>query len=392
MRGTEQVQTSMLSLIAPDTRIPADHPLRTIRQVVDRALTALSPEFDRLYADRGRPSIPPEQLLRALLLQLFYSVRSERLLMEQLDYNLLFRWFVGLNLDEPVWVPSVFSKNRDRFLDGDVVAKFFALVVDDARTRGLLSDEHFTVDGTLLEGSAAFKSLARRQRSPEEDPPADGPAPRNPSVNFRGEKRSNATHRSTTDPDVRLARKSDGQEAQLAYLATTLVDNRYGLPVDAEVTFADDGKGEHTAALLMLAARCPADAVGHTATAGGRRCTVGADKKFDDPDFVAAARVLNVTPHVAQNLHARKATSAIDGRTTQSPGYQLSQARRPRIEESFGWGKTVGLLDKLRHRTLPRVQQVFALTMCGYLLVRLKTLLRVGLGHVPRRPLRLRPA
>ena len=395
MRGTEQVQTSMLSLVVPEDRIPTEHPLRTVRTIVDRALAALSPEFDAVYAARGRPSIPPEQLLRALLLQLFYTVRSERLLMEQLDYNLLFRWFVGLNQDEPVWAPSVFSKNRERFLAGAVVAKFFELVVDDARSRGLLSDEHFTVDGTLLEGSAAFKSLARRADggAPPTDPAGPplppGTSPRNPTVDFRGERRTNATHRSTTDPDVRLARKANGHETRLSYQANVLLDNRYGLPVDTEVTEADDGHGEHTAALLMLAARCSAAAVG--APRGGRR-TVGADKKYDDADFVAAARVLQVTPHVAQNLHARRRISAIDGRTTQTPGYQTSQALRPRIEEGFGWAKTIGLLDKLRHRTLPKVQQVFALTMCGYLLVRLKTLVRAGLGHPPRRRLRLRTA
>lgn len=409
MRGAERVQTSMLSLIVPDRRIPEDHPLRTVRTVVDRALVALSPEFDALYATKGRPSIPPEQLLRALLLQLFYTIRSERLLMEQLEYNLLFRWFVGLNMDEPVWVSSVFSKNRDRFLDGDVVTKFFQLVVDDARTRGLLSDEHFTVDGTLIEGSAAFKTL--KSFTPTDtstDTPDDEGSPgqnavdhnvtvrntternateRNATVDFHGEKRTNATHRSLSDPDVRLARKGVGKETRLCYLANVLMDNRYGLPVDAEVTYADDGRGEHTAALLMLAERCGADEVGRTECEGGRRRTVGADKKYDDRDFVAAARALNVTPHVAQNIHSRRPRSAIDARTTERPGYAVSQERRKRVEEGFGWGKTVGLLHKLRHRGRSRVAQVFTLTMCGYLLVRLKTLLREGLGHPPKRPL-----
>jgi len=352
VRGTDQQTGHLFSYLSPEERVPAEHPLRAIREMTEVALADLSERFEGLYARVGRPSVPPEQLLRALLLQILYSVRSERLLMEQLQYNLLFRWFVGLGMDEPVWAPTTFTKNRDRLLAGDVAQAFFAAVTAQARDARVLSDEHFTVDGTLLEAAAGLKSF-RRTDTP--GPPPDDPG--NPTVNFHGERRSNRTHRSTSDPDSRLMRKSNGHEAKLAYLGGLLMENRHGLVVQATAVVGS-GTAEREVALAHLAALPP-----------GRK-TVGADKGFDQRAFVDGARAVEVTPHVAQ----KAARTAIDARTTRHPGYTVSQQRRKRIEEIFGWMKTVALLRKLRHRGLARVNWIFVFTAAAYNLVRLRTL------------------
>jgi transposase len=356
MRGDDHQQAGMWSYIAPEQRVPLDHPLRPIRAMVDAILVELSPAFATLYSPVGRPSIPPEKLLRALLLQVLYSTRSERLLMEQLDYNLLFRWFVGLNMDDPVWDATVFTKNRERLLAGDIAQAFFARVLAQARQRGLLSDEHFTVDGTLIEAWASLKSFKRKDAAG--GPPPDDPG--NPTVDFHGERRSNATHGSTTDPDARLARKAKGHEAKLAYQGHVLMENRHGLAVEGCVTRAS-GYGERAAALEML---------GHVATT--HRVTVGADKGYDTRDFVEALRLVQVTPHVAQNISHR--SSAIDGRTTRHAGYEVSQWKRKRVEEIFGWLKTVGLLRKTRHRGRARVSWMFLFGLAAYNLVRIRNL------------------
>jgi transposase len=320
-------------------------------------LKALSPAFSRLYSTFGRPSIPPEKLLRALLLQVLYTVRSERMLMEQLEYNLLFRWFVGLNMDEAVWVPTVFTKNRDRLLDGDVAEKFFQLVLTQARVADLLSDEHFSVDGTLIEAWASHKSFQRKDQPP---PPPDDPG--NPTVDFHGEKRSNDTHESTTDPDARLARKSGGHEAKLAYCGNVMIENRNGLVVDTELLQCN-GTAERDAAMLMA-----------ERVEGTERITLAADKAYDTNDFVSEMRGMNVTPHVSQNTK-RPGGSAIDGRTTRHEGYPVSQRKRKRIEEVFGWIKTVGTLRKTRHRGLETVRWVFTFTATAYNLVRMRNLI-----------------
>jgi transposase len=311
-----------------------------------------------MYSAIGRPSIAPEKLLRALLLQIFYSLRSERLLMEQLDYNLLFRWFVGLNVDEPVWDVTVYTKNRERLLAGDVAEEFFARVLEQARRAELLSGEHFSVDGTLIEAWASQKSFQRKDKT-DVQPPDD---PGNPTVNFRGEKRGNETHESTTDPDARLARKSGGHEAKLSYCGNVMIENRNGLVVNTELMQAN-GTAERDAALLM-AEQIP----------GTQAVTVAADKGYDTRDFVSEMRGMNVTPHVAKN-EARRGGSAIDGRTTRHAGYAVSQRKRKRIEEVFGWLKTVALLRKTRHRGVFRVGWVFTFAAAAYNLVRMRKLL-----------------
>jgi transposase len=358
MRGFDNQQSAMYSYLSPEQRVPADHPLRPIREMVDRALKGLSRRFNEIYSATGRPSIPPEKLLRALLLQVLYTVRSERLLMEQLEYNLLFRWFVGLNMDEPVWVPTVFSKNRDRLLEGDVAGRFFDGVLGQAREADLLSDEHFSVDGTLIEAWASQKSFQRKDRG--EGPPADDPG--NPTVNFHGEKRSNDTHKSTTDADARLARKSGGHEAKLAYCGNVLIENRNGLVVDTELLQCN-GTAERDAAMLM-AERLD----------GANRVTLGADKGYDTKEFVKEMRGINVTPQIAQNSN-RSGGSAIDERTTRHVGYQVSQQKRKRIEEVFGWLKTVASLRKTRHRGVQKVGWVFTFAAAAYNLVRMRNLL-----------------
>jgi transposase len=323
---------------------------------VDEVLQQLSRRFDAMYAKVGRPSIPPEQLLRAQLLQMLYSIRSERLLMEEIDYSMLFRWFMGLNLDDEVWDATVFTKNRDRLLEADVAKEFLAHVVEQARTQSLTSDEHFTVDGTLLEAWAGAKSFQPRN---QKQPPPDDPG--NPTVNFRGERRSNETHASKTDPESLLAKKGEGKESRLSYCGNLLVENRNGLIVDAEV-FQANGTAERDAALMMLE-QIP----------GTKRATVGGDKGFDTWDFVKECRNLRVTPHVAQN-HQRRGGSAIDGRTTRHSGYALSQRKRKRIEEGFGWLKTIALMRKLRHRGVCRVDWIFTFACAAYNLVRMRNL------------------
>lgn len=363
MRGSDEHQPVLFSYRDIEDRIPADHPLRALRRLIDPVLQELSPRFQALYATNGRPSIPPEQLLRALLLQVFYTIRSERQLMEQLDYNLLYRWFVGLSPDEAVWVPTVFTKNRDRLLDGNIAEAFFNQVLVLANTHALLSQEHFTVDGTLLEAWASHKSFR----------PITDPAPRssdddpsNPNVSFRGETRSNTTHRSVTDPDARLAKKGGGG-ARLAYQASVLMENRHGLIVQTDVR-APGYHAERDAALEMLTCLEPTR----------RRRTLGADKGYDEDTFLAAVRALHVTPHVAPNLHVRRTRSAVDRRTTRHPGYAVSQRKRKLVEEGFGWAKCIGLLRKLHHRGRETVGWIFTFTTAAYNLVRMRTLLAPG--------------
>jgi transposase len=359
MRGDDQRQDGMFSYLSPEQRVPADHPLRPIRQMVDEALKQLSSRLEGLYSDIGRPSIAPEKLLRALLLQVLYSVRSERMLMEQLNYNLLFRWFVGLNMDDPVWDATTFSKNRDRLLEGDVALAFFQAVLEQMQHKRLLSDEHFTVDGTLIEAWASQKSFQKREGSsgsPDDDPG-------NPTVNFRGEKRSNTTHVSQTDPDAMLAKKGKGKEAKLSYTGHVLMENRHGLIVNAVLTRAY-GQSETDAALWMAAQ-----------IEGAERVTLAADKGYDQKSLVEELRRIQVTPHVAQN-DKRAGGSAIDGRTTRHEGYRISQRVRKRVEEIFGWMKTVGLLDKLRHRGVELANWVFLFTATAYNLVRMRNLLQ----------------
>jgi len=357
MRGEDHQQSQMFSYVSPEMRVRKDHPLRAIRAMVDEILRRLSPRLGRMYSEVGRPSIPPEQLLRAQLLQMLYSIRSERLLMEEIDYNLLFRWFIGLNLDEEVWDPTVFTKNRDRLLEAEVAKEFLAEVVGQAQQQGLTSDEHFSVDGTLLEAWASTKSFQSKKGKP--GPPPDDPG--NPTVDFRGQRRSNQTHESKTDPDALLARKGDGKESKLSYSGNLLIENRNGLIVSAEVLTAN-GTAERDAALAMLE-QIP----------GQKRVTVGGDKGYDTRDFVAECRHMGVTPHVAQNLE-RRGGSAIDRRTTQPRGYGLSQKKRKRIEECFGWLKTIALLRKLRHRGLGKVDWIFTFACAAYNLVRMRNL------------------
>jgi transposase len=363
MRGEDEQQGAMYSYISPEQRVRPDHPLRAIRAITDPVLKELSPELDRLYAANGRPSIAPEKLLRALLLQVLYTVRSERLLMEQLDYNLLFRWFVGLNMDEEVWVPTVFSKNRDRLLAGEIASAFFEGVVAKLREKNLLSDEHFTVDGTLLEAWAGAKSFQRKDGKSE--PPAEGGS--NPTVNFHGEKRCNETHQSTTDADARLAKKGPGKEARLSYTGHVLMENRNGLIVSTRLTKAT-GTAECAAALEMA-----------EAVSGEQRVTMGGDRGYDQKNLVQALRKKKVTPHVARN-QKRPGGSAIDGRTTRHAGYEISQRKRKRVEEIFGWMKTIGLLKKLRHRGQARVEWMFTFTAAVYNLVRARNLLAQTVG------------
>ena len=354
MRGPDDQTSHMFSYLSPEQRVRPDHPLRAIRRMTDAVLAALSPRFTAMYSEIGRPSIPPAQLLRALLIQSLYTVRSERLLMEEIDYSVLYRWFVGLGMDEEIWSPTTFSKNRDRLLESDIAAAFFDGVLAQARAAGLLSDEHFTVDGTLLEAWASLKSFRRKDAGPT-PPPED---PGNPTVNFHGESRRNDTHHSTTDPDARLARKGQGREAKLSYAGHVLLDNRHGLVANVCATTAT-GTAERDAAQLLLDASAPPGS------------TVGGDKNFDVRAFVAAVRALEITPHVAQ----KAVGTAIDGRTTRHTGYAISQQKRKLIEQVFGWMKTVGGLRKLRHRGGELVDWILTFTAAAYNLIRLRTLL-----------------
>jgi transposase len=362
MRGTDHQQADMYSYLSPEMRVRADHPLRTIRAMSDKALSQMSARFDEMYAKTGRPSIPPEKLLRAQLIQMLYTVRSERLLMEEIDYSVLFRWFVGMNLDEPVWDVTVFTKNRNRLLEGDVAREFLSEVLNQARENNLTSDEHFTVDGTLLEACASLKSFQRRDQ--KQDPPDD---PGNPSVDFHGEERRNETHQSTTDPDAMLARKGNGKEAKLSFNANLLTENRNGLVVNAEV-FQANGTAERDAALVML-----------EQLRGANRLTVGADKGYDTRGFIAECRHLNVTPHVAMNT-GRRGGSAIDQRTARHTGYEVSQKKRKRIEECFGWMKDIALMRKLKHRGLEKVGWLFTFAAAAYNLVRMRKLMAISVG------------
>lgn len=365
MRGADIQQNELFSYGSLEERVPADHPLRPIRTMIDKALKDMDGRFEEIYDEQGRESIPPERLLRALLLQMLYSVRSERMLMEQLEYNLLFRWFVGLSANEPVWHATVFSKNRDRLLEGAVAEELFSLTVAQARERKLLSDEHFTVDGTMIEAWAGHKSFQRKKgETGRLQPPSDGGS--NPTVDFRNEKRSNATHESLTDPEARLYKKSRGSEAQLAYLGHVLTENRNGLVVDVRLTQAT-GTAEREAASGMLEQKPE-----------GKAVTVGADRGYDTRDFVELMRERKATPHVAQNTTNRR--SAIDGRTTRHEGYAISQRKRKRVEEVFGWLKTVALQRQTRFRGMLRVGWMFTLGAAAYNLVRMRNLLASPVG------------
>jgi transposase len=357
MRGADEQPGSMFSYVSLEQRVPPDHPLREVRRITDRALERISPRLGALYVHVGRPSIAPEKRLRALLLQALFTIRSERQLMEQLDYNLLFRWFVGLGMDDAVWSPTTFSKNRDRLLDGDIAAAFFDAILIHADTERLLSDEHFTVDGTLLEAWASHKSFRPR----DQDPPSGGGS--NPSVDFHGDRRRNTTHQSTTDPDARLYKKAQGREARLGYLGHLLMEHRSGLIVRATVTPAT-GYGERQAAVEMIAD-----------LPGGHRITVAADKAYDTRDFIADLRGMGVTPHVAQYPTMPNRCSAIDGRTTRHPGYPISQVKRKLVEQGMGWIKTIGGLRKLHHRGGPLVTWIFTFTAAAYNIVRMRRLL-----------------
>jgi len=348
MRGDDQqLQSGVFSYVALEDRIPADHALRGVRKLVD-VLAEMSKDFEGLYSKVGRPSIPPERLLRALLLQVFYSVRSERLLMEQLNYNLLFRWFVGLEIDDPVWNHAVFSKNRDRLLNQDLAQRFFAH--GKAQATGLMSDEHFTVDGTLIEAWAGQKSFSRK----DNDKDGDGGG-----GDFRGEQRRNQTHASSTDPEARLYKKSAGQEAKLSYLGHTLVENRNGL-IAAAMTTQADGRAERDAALLMLH---------DLRRKRGSRITTGADRAYDTRDFVSTVRELGVTPHVA-----RRQNGAIDERTSRHPGYAISLSKRWLVEKPFGWLKQIGPLKKVKLRGLAKVDWLFVFSCAAFNLIRIPKL------------------
>jgi transposase len=359
MRGPDHQTGHLGGYVNPEAMVPQDHPLRAIRPLVNAALERLSAAFDQIYSPIGRPSIPPEQLLRALLLQAFFTIRSERQLMEQLTYNILFRWFVGLSIEAPVWDVTVFTKNRDRLLEGDIAYSFLKAILTDPQVTRLLSNDHFSVDGTLIDAWASMKSFRPKDGSGE--PPAPG---RNGERDFHGEKRSNETHASTTDPDARLYKKADGQASKLCHMAHVMIENRHCLVVDTRTTLAT-GTAEREAALAMIGA-----------IPGQHRITVGTDKAYDTKDFVADMRGLGATPHVTQNDKGRR--SAIDGRTTRHAGYQVSLRVRKRIEEVFGWMKVIGGQRKTRYRGTPLVGWMFTLSAAAYDLIRLPKLLGAG--------------
>jgi transposase len=362
LRGGDERSGSLFSYVDLEARVGKDHPLRTIRRIVNEALAGLSGDFSGLYARMGRPSIPPEELLRAMLLQAFYSIRSERQLMERLEFDLLFRWFVGIGVDDAVWDHSTFSKNRERQLEGDIAAKLLSAVLSQARVKRLLSTDHFSVDGTLVEAWASMKSF--RPKDDAGEPPAAGSG-RNREADFHGQKRSNDTHASTTDPEARLYRKGRGKEAKLCFMGHALMENRNGLMVDACLTEAN-GHAERIAALHMIEPRADRP----------RPITLGADKGYDAEDFVNELRSMNATPHVAQNTSGR--SSAIDGRTTRQAGYALSQRIRKRIEEAFGWIKTVAGQERTKFRGRERVGWAFTFAAAAYNLARLPKLLEAS--------------
>jgi transposase len=362
MRGLDERPEGFFSYVRLEERIPADHPLRPIKDLADEALGSLNKRFEGLYSSMGRPSIPPEMLLRATLLQAFFSVRSERMLMEQINYNLLFRWFVGLPMDAEVWHPTVFTHNRDRLLEADVAHEFLAALLALPQVKKLLSSEHFSVDGTLIDAWASMKSFRPKDGSGE--PPSPG---RNGERNFHKEKRSNETHASTTDPDARLYRKADGRESRLCFMGHVLMENRNGLAVDATLTRAT-GTAEREATLAILNRR-----------KGGRRITLGADKAYDVAAFVEDLRGRQVTPHIAINgrvsKHGVVRKTAVDGRTTRHPGYRASQICRKRIEEVFGWIKAQAGLAKLKVRGCAKANAVFIFAVAAYNLIRIPKLL-----------------
>jgi transposase len=362
MRGMDVDQGELFSYISLDSRIPKDHPLRPIRKMVDVALREMSREFSGMYSHTGRPGIPPERLLRALLLQVLYSVRSERMLMEQMEYNLLYRWFVGLSMNEEVWHPTVFTKNRDRLLEGEIAEEFFQVVLRQARRKKLLSDEHFTVDGTLIEAWAGQKSFQLKDDDDILKPPPPPDPGSNPTIDYRKQKRSNDTHQSKTDPWARLYKKAKGAEAKLAYLGHILTENRNGLVVNTRVTLAT-GTAERAAAIAM-AEEIPG---------GSKRVTLGADRAYDTADFVEQMKEFRVTPHVAQNDSNRR--SAIDARTTNQAGYAIRQRKRKRVEEVFGWMKTIALQRKTRFRGPDKVGWMFTFAAAAYNLVRMRNLM-----------------
>ena len=375
MRGLDGRSGSLFSYVDLEARVRPDHPLRAIREIVDAALEALNEDFAALYPPRlGRPSVPPERLLRAMLLQAFYGIRSERQLMERLEFDLLFRWFVGLGVDDPVWDHSTFSKNRDRLLEGEIAAKFLAAVLVQPQVKQLLSSDHFSVDGTLIEAWASMKSFRRKDGSDQdgERPGCDGKG-RNAERDFHGEKRSNDTHQSTTDPEARLYRKGDGQPARLCYLGHALMENRHGLAVGGGVTQAT-GTAEREAALALVEAR-----PGRSQGRSRRRITLGADKAYDVAQFVKDLKARSVTPHIAINGHLTKTgkrrKTAIDRRTTRHAGYAVSQRCRKRIEEVFGWLKSAAGMAKTKFRGRPRVDAAFTLGLAAYNLIRLPKLL-----------------
>jgi len=359
MRGGDERSGSLFSYVDLEARVGKDHPLRAIRAIVNEALSALVGELSALYSPIGRPSIPPEKLLRAMLLQAFYSIRSERQLMERLEFDLLFRWFVGIGVDDAAWDHSVFSKNRERLLEGDIAAKLLSAVLAQPRVKRLLSTDHFSVDGTLIEAWASMKSF--KPKDGWDEPPADGSG-RNRETDFHGEKRSNDTHASTTDPEARLYRKGAGKEAKLCFMGHALMENRNGLVVNACLTPAD-GHAERMAALHMIEPRADRP----------QAITVGADKAYDAEDFVNELRSMKVTPHVAQNTSGR--SSAIDGRTTRHAGYAVSQRIRKRIEEAFGWIKTIAGQEQTKFRGCDRVGWAFTFAAAAYNLTRLPKLL-----------------
>ena len=365
MRGKDRKQASMLCLMSPETVVPSAHPLRKVKALADAALKKLSAKFNEMYSAEGRPSIPPERLLKATLLMAFYTIRSERLFCEQLDYNLLYRWFLNMDMLEESFDHSSFTRNRERLIEHDVAKAFFCEIVEQARKARLMSDEHFTVDGTLIEAWASLKSFKKKDRAGKDEqfPPDD---PGNPSVDFHGEQRSNDTHESTTDPEARLARKSNGTTARMAYSAHSLMENRNGLLVDLAVREAN-GRAEREAAIEMIDESVP----------GTKRITVGADKAYDTRDFVAACRDRNVTPHVAKNEHSRR-SSAIDDRTAGTPGYAVSQRLRKRVEEIFGWMKTVGNFRRTRLKGRIRTQFAAYFVGAAYNLIRMAKLLEVA--------------
>jgi transposase len=362
LRSKDTKQQVFFSYKSIEDRIPKDHPIRALKKLVDEPLEKLSDDFDRLYSNTGRPSIPPEQLLRALLIQIFFSVRSERQLVEQLDYNMMFRWFVGLNLDDDIWNATTFTKNRDRLLEGEIAERFFAEVLAIAKKQGLVSHEHFTVDGTIIEAWASHKSFQRKDTDADDDNNSSGSSGRNPDVDYKGQKRKNDTHESKTDPDARLCRKSQRTGAQLGYMGHALMENRNGLVVDVRVTHAV-GKAEPTAAATMA-----------SAIKGKHRVTLGGDKGYDSDDLLRELRDMGVTPHIAKNDHERR-TSSIDDRTLRHDGYHVSQKKRKLVEQIFGWGKTVGCLRKVKHRGLDLVKSITTMNLAAYNLIRIRNLI-----------------